>query len=143
MKRWISPVLFLLLILAFLAFRYCQNRSHVLVPSASPTPTQSSPGNAGSNSNSTAQVPGYAIDVLNFVRKHGEAPDNYVGGREFQNKEGRLPKKDGQGHKLHYSEWDVHPKVQGQNRGPERLITGSDHSAWYTANHYKTFQKIE
>jgi len=130
MKRWVSPVLFLLLILAFLAFRYCQHRSRVLVPVAGPTPTQSVPGNSGPVS--TAKVPAYVLDVLNFVRKHGEAPDNYVGGREFQNKEGRLPKKDGQGHKLHYSEWDVRPKVQGQNRGPERLVTGSDHSAWYT-----------
>ncbi len=141
MKRWVSPVLFLLLIVAFLAFRYCQSRSHVLVLSAPPTPTQPTSGNTANTS--IAQVPNYVLDVVNFVRKHGEAPNNYVGGREFQNKEGRLPKKDPQGHQLHYSEWDVHPKVQGQNRGPERLITGSDHSAWYTGNHYKTFQKIE
>lgn len=141
MKRWVSPVLLLLLVLAFLAFRYCQSRSQGSTPVYTSTSAPSSPGKSGNATN--RQVPDYALDVLNYVRKHGEAPDGYVGGREFQNKEGRLPKKDAEGHKLHYSEWDVHPKVQGQNRGPERLITGSDHSGWYTANHYKTFQKIE
>lgn len=141
MKRWVSPVLLLLLVLAFLAFRYCQSRNQAFTPAKTSTSTPSSPGKTGQAS--STQVPDYALDVLNYIRQHGEAPNGYVGGREFQNKEGRLPKKDAEGHKLHYSEWDVHPKVQGQNRGPERLITGSDHSGWYTANHYKTFQKIE
>ena len=50
--------------------------------------------------------------------------------------------KDAENKRIRYSEWDVHPKVQGQNRGPERLITGSDHSAYYTRDHYKTFLKI-
>ncbi len=141
MKRWVSPVLLLLLILAFVAFRYCQSRNQVFTPTPDPRPTQTTPGRTGTPS--TAQVPAYVLDVLNFIRKHGEAPKGYVGGREFMNKEGHLPKKDAQGHKLHYSEWDVHPKVEGQNRGPDRLVTGSDHSAWYSANHYRTFQKIE
>ncbi len=140
MKRWVSPVLFLLLILAFVAFRYCQHRNQTFTPSVS-TPTQSTPGTTtpGSNRN----VPAYALDVLKYIRKNGEAPEGYVGGREFLNKEGRLPKKDAQNHKLRYSEWDVHPKVSGQNRGPERLVTGSDHSAWFSPNHYKSFVKIE
>lgn len=141
MKRWVSPVILLLLVLGLLAFRYCQSRSHTSLPSTTPTATQHLPGKTGKVS--AGQVPGYALEVLHFVRQHGEAPANHVGGREFENRERRLPKKDDQGRKLRYSEWDVHPKKSGQNRGPERLITGSDHSAWYTGDHYKTFQKIE
>ena len=141
MKRWVSPVLLLILLLALLGLRYCQSRSDTVLPSAAPTSTRPVPGKTGSLP--AGQVPGHALEVLQFVRQHGEAPEGYVGGREFQNREKRLPIKDAQGHTLRYSEWDVHPKKSGQNRGAERLVTGSDHSAWYTGDHYKTFQKIE
>jgi len=36
----------------------------------------------------------------------------------------------------------VNPRMPGKNRGPERLVTGSDGSAYYTADHYKSFIKI-
>jgi guanyl-specific ribonuclease Sa len=29
------------------------------------------------------------------------------------------------------------------DRGAERLVTGSDGSAWFTADHYRTFLLIE
>ncbi len=140
MKRWVSPVILLLLILGLLAFRYCQSRHAAPLP-APPATTHSKPDKSGPVS--ANRVPDYALEVLRYIRQQGEAPANYVGGREFQNRESRLPKRDSQGRKLRYSEWDVRPKVAGQNRGPERLVTGSDHSAWYTADHYRTFQKIE
>jgi ribonuclease T1 len=85
----------------------------------------------------TADVPQKVIDVLNYVKAHGEAPEGYVGGRIFQNREHRLPET------TTYNEWDVNPKVNGQNRGAERLITGKDHSAYFTNDHYRTFKKIE
>ncbi|WP_425552676.1 ribonuclease domain-containing protein [Kribbella alba] len=34
---------------------------------------------------------------------------------------------------------DVNPKVKGVDRGSERLVTGSDGSAWYTTDHYQSF----
>lgn len=82
-------------------------------------------------------VPQKVIDVLNYVKAHGEAPKGYVGGRVFQNREHRLPET------TTYNEWDVNPKVNGQNRGAERLITGKDKSAYYTNDHYRTFKRIE
>ena len=91
----------------------------------------------------TATAPAYALKVLQYIRQNGQAPDGYVGGREFQNREKRLPQKAPDGKKIRYSEWDVHPKTTGKDRGPERLVTGSDHSAWYTKDHYKSFLKIE
>ena len=33
-------------------------------------------------------------------------------------------------------------KNKGRSRGPERLITGSNGTAYYTNNHYRTFTKI-
>lgn len=41
-----------------------------------------------------------------------------------------------------YKEWDINPYKYGQNRGTERIVTGSDGSAWYTPDHYKTWYQI-
>jgi len=38
--------------------------------------------------------------------------------------------------------WDVNPKVPNLDRGLERIVTGSDGSAWYTTDHYHTFHRI-
>ena len=53
-----------------------------------------------------------------------------------------LPEKDAKGKALKYREWDVNSLKKGVNRGPERLVTGSDGSAYYTDDHYKSFKKI-
>lgn len=92
---------------------------------------------------SASEVPDYVLEVLAHVRQNDAAPEGYVGGREFQNREKRLPQRDPSGQRIRYREWDVYPKVQGRNRGAERLVTGSDRSAWYTKDHYATFLKIE
>lgn len=104
-----------------------------------PTHTQSEQGTPVPSD----KAPRYVLDVLQYIRQNGHAPDGFVGGREFQNKEKRLPAKDAANKRIRYSEWDVHPKEKGQNRGPERLVTGSDHSAYFTKDHYKTFLKID
>jgi guanyl-specific ribonuclease Sa len=90
-----------------------------------------------------ANVPAYVLEVLDYVKQHHRAPEGLVGGRTFENREHRLPASDDRGAAIRYQEWDVHEKVQGQNRGAERLITGSDQSARYTKDHYKTFTRIE
>lgn len=117
-------------------------------PPATPKPDKPASGGRGRDvqlptTNGNADVPKYAIEILQYVRAYGEPPGGYVGGREFMNKEKRLPAKGIDGKKIRYSEWDVHPRKEGQNRGAERLVTGSDHSAWYTRDHYKSFTKIE
>lgn len=91
-------------------------------------------------------IPRAAKETLAFVRRHGEAPPGQVGGRRFGNYgsggEQKLPVVDARGHRIHYQEWDIHPKLPGRNRGPERLVTGSDGRAWYTADHYCTFTEM-
>lgn len=98
--------------------------------------------NSSKSSISTNEnIPEKVLIVLNHVREFKEAPEGYVGGRTFQNREGILPKKNEDNQKIEYQEWDVNPKVSGKNRGAERLVT-SDKEAYYTNDHYKTFIKI-
>ncbi len=79
-------------------------------------------------------VPAYAKDVFAYVLKHGRAPRGYVGDRVWQNREHRLPARGD------YREYDVHPKVRGVNRGPERIIVDiAARAGWYTGDHYRTF----
>ncbi|MGA6208343.1 ribonuclease domain-containing protein [Nocardia testacea] len=64
------------------------------------------------------------------------------GGVRFGNREGRLPATDSAGKAVEYQEWDVNPKKPGQSRDAERIVTGSDGSAWYTGDHYDTFTRM-
>jgi ribonuclease T1 len=91
---------------------------------------------------SRAGVPQKALEVLIYIRKNNKAPDGYVGGRTFQNRERLLPQKDENGDRIVYNEWDIYPKIKGRNRGAERLVT-SDFSAYYTGDHYRSFIKIK
>lgn len=58
-------------------------------------------------------------------------------GTVFQNREGRLPKKESG----YYREWVV--LTPGQSGpGPQRIITGKGGEWYYTHDHYKTFQRL-
>jgi dienelactone hydrolase len=89
-----------------------------------------------------AGIPDKALQVLEYVDKHGEPMNGYEGGRTFGNFERRLPIADDHGRRIKYREWDVNPLRAGVNRGVERLITGSDGAAYYTSDHYAKFKKI-
>jgi guanyl-specific ribonuclease Sa len=80
--------------------------------------------------------------VLKYVDEHKTAPKGHVGGRTFENRERRLPARNARGKLIAYREWDIHPRTRGRDRGSERLVTGSDGSAYYTPDHYRTFKKI-
>ncbi|MFC9787615.1 ribonuclease domain-containing protein [Rhodococcus sp. NPDC127528] len=64
------------------------------------------------------------------------------GGDTWQNREGTLPRTDPAGVKVAYREWDVNPKKRGETRDAERIVTGSNGSAWYTADHYTSFARM-
>jgi ribonuclease T1 len=93
-----------------------------------------------------ADVPEKVTKVLRYVDEHRRAPEGYEGGRDFHNAgasgQRGLRKTDADGKAIAYREWDVNPKERGVNRGAERLITGSDGSAYYTDDHYRTFEKV-
>ncbi|MEV6771445.1 ribonuclease domain-containing protein [Nocardia sp. NPDC051030] len=64
------------------------------------------------------------------------------GGDTWMNRSRTLPTQDSDGKRITYQEWDVNPKKRGQDRDAERIVTGSDGSAWYTSDHYGTFTRI-
>lgn len=98
----------------------------------------------GTNSPSVqGNIPAKVYTLLAYIRANGRAPEGYVGGRRFGNFENHLPRQNPDGESIRYQEWDVNPKVQGQNRGAERLVTGSDGRAYYTNDHYNSFTEVK
>lgn len=78
--------------------------------------------------------PQKAYDLLKQLQaRDGRPLPGYVGGRDFQNRERRLPRGS-------YREYDVNPKLRGRGRDAERIVierrTGK---AYYTGDHYRTF----
>ncbi|OQW35196.1 MAG: hypothetical protein A4E19_16615 [Nitrospira sp. SG-bin1] len=83
---------------------------------------------------SLATAPRKAYDLLHRLQERDGIPlPGYIGGRDFQNRERRLPRGS-------YREYDVNPKIRGRGRDAERIIieqrTGK---AYYTGDHYRTF----
>jgi ribonuclease T1 len=128
-----------LLIYTLLVFMGCKQEQRPLQVEKPGSPTSKEV----EVNNKNKAVPGYVLEVLQYVKAKEEAPAGYVGGRNFQNREKQLPLKTPAGKNIRYREWDVYPKEQGRNRGAERLVTGSDQSAWYTKDHYRSFLRVE
>ena len=100
------------------------------------------PPPGGTPSSAPAGVPLAAIETLAVIDRTGHAPTGYVGGRRFGNFEHHLPKRTASGARISYREWDIARHVLGVNRGPRRLVTGDDGSAYYSGDHYSTFLRI-
>ncbi|MEU1963465.1 ribonuclease domain-containing protein [Nocardia sp. NPDC019255] len=112
------------------------------------TPTSAAPrgGDSASPVTQAAGVPERAYATLREIDA-GRWPDSAnapgtKGGERWMNRGGDLPATDGSGKPITYQEWDVNPKQSGRSRDAERIVTGSDGSAWYTGDHYKTFTRM-
>jgi guanyl-specific ribonuclease Sa len=117
-----------------------------LTSTSSATSSPSQKDNVGINNstdNNNPNIPQKVYEVLKYIRANHQAMEGYVGGRVFTNREKIVPRMDGNGNQITYQEWDVNPKIKGQNRGTERLLTGSDGRAWYTDDHYQSFKEIK
>jgi guanyl-specific ribonuclease Sa len=108
-----------------------------------------SPANSGGGAGE-GPVPQNVQDTLNQIDAgkwpgSANAPGT-KGGGAFRNvtPDGQhpLPTTDASGKPITYQEWDVNPRASSQDRDAERIITGSDGSAWYTTDHYHTFHRI-
>ncbi len=93
--------------------------------------------------NKSRTIPSKVLEVLDYIKNNRQAPEGYVGGRKFKNLENLLPKQTEDGKRINYQEWDVNPHREGKNRGAERLVTGDNETAFYTNDHYQSFQKIK
>jgi ribonuclease T1 len=106
------------------------------------SPKTKQPHKSSASRKNEGNIPEKVYTVLAYIRKHNTAPEGYVGGRKFGNYEKRLPQKDHMNKPARYREWDVNPKKKGKNRGAERLVT-SEKRAWYTRDHYETFEELK
>lgn len=67
----------------------------------------------------------------------GERDPHRNDGSIFQNREGHLPQRP----RGHYREYVVRtPGIR--HAGPQRLILGADGEIYYTADHYRSFQRL-
>lgn len=67
----------------------------------------------------------------------GERDPHRNDGGIFQNREGRLPARP----RGHYREYVVRTPGIG-HAGPQRLVIGADGEIYYTADHYRSFQRL-
>ncbi|MEU7634017.1 ribonuclease domain-containing protein [Nocardia sp. NPDC049220] len=103
----------------------------------------------GSTASPVTQAPGVPDRAYQTLREidAGRWPDSAnspgtKGGERWMNRGRDLPVVDASGKPVTYQEWDVNPKQPGRSRDAERIVTGSDGSAWYTGDHYKTFTRM-
>jgi len=124
------------------------SRSHTTHPASAPSKTAAAQARV-----SAAPVTGHAPGVpavayqtlveIDAGRWPGSADaPGTKGGDQWMNRGGSLPKTGSSGKQITYQEWDVNPKKRGQTRDAQRIITGSDGSAYYTGDHYKTFIRM-
>jgi len=84
-----------------------------------------------------SELPSEARVTLDLIRKGGPFPyrrDGVV----FQNRESRLPAKPAD----YYHEYTV-PTPGASDRGPRRIISGEPEEFYYTADHYRSFRRIQ
>jgi len=135
---------YLVLIVVLLGLIYLGYTSFTQEKSTQPQPKRpTQTRNAEESKPKKSQIPSKALETWQYIKQHHEAPEGYVGGRIFQNREKKLPKTNPNGQLARYFEWDIHPKRNGQNRGPERLVSQNYERAWYTPDHYNTFIPIK
>jgi hypothetical protein len=107
-------------------------------------------GGFGTGGAGGAEVPRNLRDTLQQIDAgkwpgSAKAPGT-KGGSPFRNappgKPPPLPTTDSSGKPITYTEWDVNPRSPDLKRDDERIVTGSDGSAWYTDDHYGTFRRV-
>ncbi|MFJ4658284.1 ribonuclease domain-containing protein [Nocardia sp. NPDC088792] len=152
-RAWLLlGVALVLVLVAFIATRANEHKSSTGSPAATSSvakTTAPKPGARPPVSEQLAKVPGVpdqayrTLTEIDAGRWPGSAnsPGTH-GGDTWNNRDGQLPRTDSSGKRINYQEWDVNPKIPGQTRDAQRIITGSDGSAYYTGDHYKTFTRM-
>lgn len=93
-----------------------------------------------------AELPPEARETLTLIRQGGPFPHPRKDGSTFNNFEKRLPQRP----RGYYREYTV-PTPGIRHRGARRIVAGQGACGdvrcsgeyWYTADHYKTFRRIE
>jgi len=138
-RCWTSPVLILigLLTAVWLGFPTGTTCSYAVESATEREAAQRTIGEGRPSSENTSVqriAPQKAYDLLARLQdRHGIPLPGYDGGREFRNRERRLPHG-------RYREYDVNRKVPGRSRDAERLVIEQNSGkAYYSGDHYQTF----
>lgn len=121
------PLFGLLALLVILATAYLLGGTD---PSATPTSA------SDLASVDVADLPPEALATLDLIAAGGPYPHEQDGDTFF-NREGLLPTAE----EGFYREYTV-PTPGADDRGPRRIVTGRDGTAYYTADHYDSFTRI-
>jgi ribonuclease T1 len=84
----------------------------------------------------TARLPDEAQDTLRLIERGGPYPYRQDGG-VFVNRERHLPDR----RRGYWHEFTV-PTPREDDRGPRRLVVGSDGEVYYTDDHYASFRLV-
>lgn len=84
-----------------------------------------------------AHLPAQAHDTLALIKQGGPFPYPRKDGSVFSNREQRLPLQA----RGYYREYTVKTPFS-RDRGARRIITGRAGEYYYSADHYRTFQRI-
>jgi len=129
-----AEVLFALALLLTLTGNLYGAVPHTIL-GGSPAPSYDAPSTTFQRTEQPpALAPQKAYDLLKRLEERQGIPlPGYVGGRDFQNRERRLPRG-------YYREYDVNPKIRGRGRDAERIVIEQrSGKAYYTGDHYRTF----
>ncbi|AUG81536.1 ribonuclease [Kitasatospora sp. MMS16-BH015] len=99
----------------------------------------------GSSGPVRSAVPDRAWQTLRLIDAGQWPPSDgsgTKGGTVWPNRDGALPRTDGDGHPIQYRQWDVNRKKPGQPRDSERIVTGDNGTAWYSPDLFHTFQRM-
>lgn len=142
-KGLTSGILLIINLFLLFAVRTCQefssSTSSTTTNVVSPIPDQPDNSNIGISHLLLSQAPRHVRKMINYLKsiRHFTPTKGYKGGKVFRNREGKLPRD------KKYREYDVHPTIQNQSRGKERLVIDEQKTVfYYTKDHYNTFVKI-
>ena len=136
--RQVLALLLAVVVLALVWWARSSSQNPAETPRDTSSPTTSAK-QGGSWSTTSGKLPDEAQSVLRAIR-HGGPFEYDRDGITFQNRERLLPQRE----RGYYREYTV-PTPGENDRGARRIVTGGDpvEAAWYTADHYRSFQRIE
>ncbi len=93
------------------------------------------------NKKNEPRIPAQVLEILHYVETFHEPKKGYLGGTVYQNYDKRLPVLTARGDTIVYRKWNVYSNHVISDQA--LLITGNDHSAWYTDKVCKKINRIK
>ena len=118
----------------------CQAPASGQRPAARPTPGEQPPAQWQTLDGAPISERSEVVGIWDTLRRVAKGPPYPYrqDGESFSNREARLPKRE----RGWWHEYTV--ETPGSpDRGARRLLVGKDGETWYTADHYRSFRRVE